>query len=99
MSVTSMRTSKPGNTVSASRPVTRTCCLGANPGLSGDADVDAAGAILNREALIEGARANAPEGTVTEPSTVTIVPSGRLRASAIEIVFGDGGAEYAASGG
>lgn len=29
---------------------------------------------------------------------MTIVPNGRLRASAIEIVLGDGGAEYAASG-
>jgi hypothetical protein len=31
---------------------------------------------------------NAPEGTVTEPSTVTTVPNGKLRASAIEIVLG-----------
>src|SRR5690349_8669341 len=33
---------------------------------------------------------NAPEGTVTEPSIVTIVPRGKLRASAIDIFLGSG---------
>src|SRR5580693_3352695 len=31
----------------------------------------------------------APEGTVTDPSTVTTLPSGMLRASAIEIGLGE----------
>src|SRR5262245_38303212 len=42
--------------------------------------------------------ANVPEGRVTEPVTVTTVPSGKLRASAMVIVLGDGGADRAASG-
>ena len=37
---------------------------------------------------------NAPEGTVTTPSMVTTVPSGKLRAAAIEIVLGFDGAEW-----
>ena len=38
--------------------------------------------------IIKVLELNAPAGTVTEPSIVTTVPSGRLHASAIEMVLG-----------